>query len=204
MENTFFGIEWVSEIPNPPLVVNLFAGPGCGKSTCASGIFSLLKLNGIKSELVLEFAKDLVREGRTVALEKQYYIWAKQLMRIERCINQVDIVITDSPILLSILYDNMQSPSLSKTILESFNKFNNLNILLERTKPYIKDGRYQNEKEAKDLDNKSKEMLDKFNIPYHIHSGDSKGINEIVYSILLNVFGMKSKSFIMEMVGGPS
>jgi hypothetical protein len=33
-------------------VINLFAGPGCGKSTLAAGIFSLLKFHGVLVELV--------------------------------------------------------------------------------------------------------------------------------------------------------
>jgi broad-specificity NMP kinase len=42
------------------LVVSLFAGPGVGKSTMATGIFSALKFKGIECEYVSEYAKNLV------------------------------------------------------------------------------------------------------------------------------------------------
>ena len=44
------------------LVVNLFAGPGAGKSTGAAYIFSMLKMAGIDTEYVNEYAKDKVWE----------------------------------------------------------------------------------------------------------------------------------------------
>jgi adenylate kinase family enzyme len=38
-------------------VINLFGGPGCGKSTLAARIFSILKLKDISCELINEYAK---------------------------------------------------------------------------------------------------------------------------------------------------
>lgn len=42
------------------LVINLFGVPGAGKSTGAAYIFARLKMLGINTELVTEFAKDKV------------------------------------------------------------------------------------------------------------------------------------------------
>lgn len=42
----------------PTLVVNLFGGPGSGKSTGAAYVFARLKMLGYNAELVTEFAKD--------------------------------------------------------------------------------------------------------------------------------------------------
>lgn len=44
------------------LVVNLFGGPGCGKSTTMARLFADLKTRGLNVEMVSEFAKDLVYE----------------------------------------------------------------------------------------------------------------------------------------------
>lgn len=66
------------------LVVNLFGGPGSGKSTCAAGVFTLLKLSGVNAELVTEYAKDLTWEKRHVTLANQHYIFGKQLQRLKR------------------------------------------------------------------------------------------------------------------------
>ena len=40
-------------------VINLWGGPGCGKSTTAAGLFSIMKMRGHKVELVTEYAKEL-------------------------------------------------------------------------------------------------------------------------------------------------
>ncbi len=45
-------------------VINLWAGPGAGKSTTAAGLFNLMKIRGYNVELVTEFAKEMVYEGR--------------------------------------------------------------------------------------------------------------------------------------------
>ena len=39
------------------IVVNLFGGPGCGKSTTAAWLFNQLKERGINCEYVTEFPK---------------------------------------------------------------------------------------------------------------------------------------------------
>ena len=44
------------------IVINLFAGPGVGKSTTAARVFAELKLKGVNCEMALEFAKDKVWE----------------------------------------------------------------------------------------------------------------------------------------------
>ena len=40
------------------LVINLFGGPGCGKSTTMARLFADLKARGYNVEMVSEFAKD--------------------------------------------------------------------------------------------------------------------------------------------------
>ena len=65
-------------------VINLFGGPGVGKSTTASGLFYEMKKARLEVELVTEYAKDAVWEGRTSLLDDQIYIFAKQQRRISR------------------------------------------------------------------------------------------------------------------------
>lgn len=87
------------------LVVNLFGAPGAGKSTGAAYVFSQLKAAGINAELVTEFAKDKVWEETKAVFDNQAYIFGKQYFRISRLEGKVDVVITDSPILLSAFYN---------------------------------------------------------------------------------------------------
>ena len=59
------------------IVVNLYGGPGSGKSTTAAGIFSELKMLGLNTELVTEYAKDKVWEKHESILDNQIYVFAK-------------------------------------------------------------------------------------------------------------------------------
>lgn len=65
-------------------VINLFAGPGSGKSTTCAGVFSKLKLAGVNCEMALEYAKDKVWEQSFHTLDNQIYIFGKQLHRLWR------------------------------------------------------------------------------------------------------------------------
>ena len=47
------------------IIVNLFAGPGAGKTTCAWEIASELKKRNIQAEYVPEYAKELVWDEKT-------------------------------------------------------------------------------------------------------------------------------------------
>ena len=60
------------------IVVNLFAGPGAGKSTGAAYIFSMLKMAGIDTEYVNEYAKDKVWEDNKEVFKCQFLISGKQ------------------------------------------------------------------------------------------------------------------------------
>lgn len=144
------------------LVVNLFGGPGTGKSTNAALIFGKLKTRGVEAELVHEYAKDLVWEGRhRIFEEAQQYIAAKQQWHVERCFGQVEVVVTDSPLLFPLIYGNLTN-GLSDHIRETFNGWRTYNVFLRRNStihPYVERGRNQTEDEAKQIDQKIYEML---------------------------------------------
>ena len=59
---------------NNTLVINLFGGPGCGKSTTMARIFADLKIQGYNAEMVSEFAKDLVYEQRQETMKDELYL----------------------------------------------------------------------------------------------------------------------------------
>lgn len=136
---------------NATLVTNLFGGPGTGKSTTAAGVFCALKRKGINCELVTEFAKDLVWEKSYNLLPNQIWVFGVQHHRLWRLLGQVDVVVTDAPLLHSILY-NQQSETLNQLVLAEHHKLNNLNIFLKRTKPFVQTGRYHNEEQSQEID----------------------------------------------------
>lgn len=152
-------------------VINLFAGPGVGKSTTRAMVFAHCKINGIKIEETTEYAKDLQYEGNADLLADQLFVLANQNRRLERLKNKVDCVINDSPIILGIAYKlpNYLSTTFNALTFELFNTYDNINLFLERSideNSYQQYGREQTYSEAVELDNKIKKMLDDYQIPY--------------------------------------
>lgn len=165
-------------------VINLFSGPGAGKSTTAAGVFALLKLHGVRSELVTEFAKDLTWEKREHTLNNQYYVWGKQYHKMWRVRFKVLVTVTDAPLMHSVLYSNEEDKTFKKMVYESFNKFNNVNYFIKRVKKYDVAGRSQTREQAEELDYNVTDMLKKYKIKYKTVPGNSEGINIIVSDIL--------------------
>ncbi len=164
------------------IIVNLFAGPGAGKSTGAAFIFSSLKMLGIDSEYVSEFAKDKVWEKNDEVFKNQFYITGKQSFKISRCFGKVDVIITDSPIALGALYAPIEQPMLRAACLEEFEKYHryNFNVFINRVKEYNPNGRHQNEDEAKKIDENTKKFLTENDIPFICVNGDKEGYEEVV------------------------
>jgi tRNA uridine 5-carbamoylmethylation protein Kti12 len=143
------------------LVINLFAGPGAGKSTTAAGLFYTMKKEGMSVELVTEYAKDRVWEEHSSVFEDQLYLLAKQNRRLKRLQGKVDYIVTDSPLLLGQYYASEEDRIAVKWITDwAFNKYNNLNIFLRRTKPYVSVGRNQNYEEALKADQGIKKIIE--------------------------------------------
>lgn len=172
------------------LVINLFAGPGTGKSTTMAYIFSKLKYEGINCEMAPEYAKEVVwtdvNESKQLPgrLTDQIYIFGKQQNRIRRLNNKVQVVITDCPILLSLLYGKDKSDTFKQLVKETHNEFNNINIFLTRSKKYNPSGRLQNEEKAKELDSEIIDLLFENKIFTRVEYGTQEGGDNIVKLIL--------------------
>lgn len=148
------------------LVVNLFAGPGAGKTTCAWEIASELKKRGIVTEYVPEYAKELVWDEDYETLANQEHIFEEQAHRINRLIGKVDVVVTDSPIILSEIYGQNNSNNFRQRIWHEYDSHANFNLFINRGKSFEKEGRLQNLQESIQLDNKIKNLLDEHSIYY--------------------------------------
>lgn len=142
------------------LIVNLYGGPGSGKSTTAASAFSLLKGRGRKVELVTEAAKDLTYE-KSPLLGNNLHILSEQYRRLSRLRGKVDVVLNDSPLLLSLAYVGypIVGPHFTGLVAQLYRSFNNLDIFVKRVKPYAPYGRNQSEDEAKELDKTIADIL---------------------------------------------
>lgn len=166
------------------IFINLFGGPGIGKSTLCAMIFSDLKTRNIDCEMALEYAKDVIWDESFKKLSNQIYIFGKQHNRIHRLKGKVDVVITDSPLLNSIIYDDSYNQHLRDLVLTEFNKLNTLNYYVERVFDYEENGRVQNYEQALEKDKMYKELLDNNNISYKSIKPSVMDISLIIESIL--------------------
>ncbi len=171
------------------IVVNLFAGPGAGKTTCAWEIASELKKKGIETEYVSEYAKELVWDNRLDlldgSLEHQKILYSEQLRRVQRLIGKVEVVVTDSPPLLSLMYLKEKAPEFERTVLSDFAKNRNFNLFINRSKEYQQTGRIQNAQESKEIDRKIIDFLDSNHIYYGTYY--HKTVNVLIDNIIKNL-----------------
>ena len=160
------------------LIINFFGGPGIGKSTQASGLFTEMKRHHMDVELTYEFPKVVAWEENYSAVKDQFYITANQHRNISRLYGKVKYIIVDSPIILGMVYKERYSAkpeypamfydeSFDNFVVNLFKKYNSLNILLTRNdETYDENGRFQNLQESKEIDEDIKSKLINNDIPF--------------------------------------
>lgn len=169
-------------------VINLYGGPGCGKSTTASGLFHFMKREGLSVELVQEYVKEWAWQGRTPTALDQPHFFGEQSQREARLYNKVKFVVTDSPLWLSAVYGD---PSLKMAdLVSAFTQLavntgvKHLHFILNRTKDYNASGRFQTETEAVQLDNKIIDVLRSNCIPTEFVSvPDYEKVDDILFKL---------------------
>lgn len=166
-----------------PLIINMFGGPGVGKTTLMVATFAYLKIKKFNCEMSSEFAKELSWEERKIALSNSIYIFGEQQYRLYRLKDKVDIIVTDCPLLLSYCYNEIYKFSSNKylgsAILEEFNNYDNLNFFINRVNKYRKEGRNEDYELALKIDNKLKNILNDNKIKYVNIDGDISSIDKI-------------------------
>ena len=170
--------------------INLFGGPGLGKSTTASGLFYEMKLNNYKVEFITEYAKELTYGNDYTKLADQLHILGEQHHRMFRLRDKVDYIIHDSPFVMGIVYlsDDPHLPKelYKELIVTMFKSYNNLNILLTRNleKEYQEYGRSQSLDEAIEKDREIRQMLIDSNIHFvELKSHTDETISDIIEMI---------------------
>lgn len=160
-------------------IINLYGGPGTGKSTSAAYLYYLLKKQGANVELVREYVKDWAWEKRTINTYDQIYFLGKQVRRESMLYGKVDYIVTDSPVMMNLYYaqkyctlslaEGIRSATLSFYRQAAEDGHKHIHVFLKRTKPYVGEGRYQSELEAKEMDNEIKRLLEDLRTPL-LHS----------------------------------
>lgn len=149
-------------------VINLFGGPGAGKSTLAAAVYYKLKMRGLKAELVREYVKDWAWSNRKIGQYDQIYITGKQANKETQLYGKVDYIVTDSPLLISPFYQQYYSdvdivgPAVFALL--RYAKGNGVeyyNFFVRRNKEYMNEGRYETKEQAIAIDEAMKKFLDR-------------------------------------------
>lgn len=166
-------------------ILNLHGGPSSGKSTMAAQVFAFLKRHDIMTELVGEFAKELIYAGSEAQLINQVYIMGNQYKKLKDLERYgATLAISDSPLLMQRIYckgkayENEIVPLLTK--LDS--EFSSINVFVKRVKKYQTFGRVHTEEESDYL---SKEIWDSMEGNFHyVINGDTDGADKLAYDVL--------------------
>jgi 2-phosphoglycerate kinase len=178
-------------------IINLFAGPGAGKSTIASGLMYELKKQHISADNPYEFPKNLAWDENMGAIKDQFYITANQHRNIVRSYGKVDFVVCDSPILFALVYkekykkegdfiSSLYGKEFNAFIFNLFNRYDNINYFLERNLNSSYDGgeRFQTLEESKMIDKEIKDMLNSYGVNYESIYVDDKTVRKIINQII--------------------
>ena len=100
-----------------------------------------------------------------------------------RVADKVDVIITDSPLILSAVYneDPVLGDSFNATVLSVFNSYDNMNILLTRQHSYKNEGRIHDEAAAAVVRKHLTDKLIEYNIPFRKLTA-----NSIYYDMLID------------------
>jgi hypothetical protein len=174
-------------------IINLFGGPGIGKSSIAAGLVYKLKRKHITCDAPYEFPKALAWDNNGVAIKDQLYVIANQHRGIAKSYGKVDYIIVDSPILLSLVYKNYYNDSQTypsslygkefDDLIVSMNSFySNVNIVLKRNMGGVhnEEERYQNLEDSIRLDDAIVSKLDEYKIPYIEVDVNKTTVNKIL------------------------
>lgn len=140
--------------------VCFFGEPCAGKSTVSAYIYSLLSKDGYNVELIREQAKKIAVKKQEIKRYDQLNLLSQQIQEeLVFLNNDTDIIVTDCSPLLNAFYAEYYNLGFSKQYIEiakTFEKdYKTINILLNNSdnKAYKKIGRYEDEKEAKNIKN---------------------------------------------------
>jgi len=171
-------------------LINLFGGPGIGKSSIAAGLFYKLKKKHVSCNNPYEFPKVLAWDKNNEAIKDQLYVVANQHRGIAQSYGKVDYIIVDSPILFSTVYHGYYTKdypvefygdTFHKFVVDLHKKYDNINILLDRAESdYQSEERFQDIDQSLELDRLIKESLIKYDEPFHTVKVGKNTVKEIL------------------------
>lgn len=174
------------------VVVNLFGGPGSGKSTTAAAVFAELKMRGRNVELVTEYVKKWAWRGIKPGVFDQVYFFGKQAHAESILYGKVEAIITDSPLLLAAYYEDHFQPDwqvVRPAVFQFLKKTGEAGVIrknywLTRKKAYNPAGRYQTEGEAREIDQEMDSWLVSNRVPFEDIAVDDRKRANLIASLV--------------------
>lgn len=178
------------------LIVNVYGGPGCGKSTRINYIASILKLNGIPCEVCPEFAKDEIHRGCADNLKDQKYIFGNQQHLLKKLTEIYPIIINDGTLMNCIMYDLSGDKEFHNVIYKTYKEYENLNYFIERRNDiqFVQEGRVHDYNESIKKDKEILNILTEYKESYEIFNL-KKIINDILEWYNKNVKEIDKNNF---------
>lgn len=168
------------------VVVNCFAGPDAGKSIAAMELASTLGRMNVSAAYVTGYAKELMWNdpGNPLldgSVESQKTLLQVQNQRLLRLQGRVDIVVTDSPLMLCGIYAAAPDSALDELVMDAHNSYNNYNLLITRDNSYLTARHTQELQKNTALDEKVADYIEKKDISVFAYSPDT--VQEIAQDI---------------------
>jgi nicotinamide riboside kinase len=162
------------------LLINFTGGPGSGKSTMAAGLFHRLKTRKWNVELVTEYTKELILTDDTWSLSDELVVFSEKYRRIKK-LERVDIVITDSALVNSVVYGDTQFGPAAGAFYEAVARsFDSLYFAVTRVVPYVPLGRMPDEDEAEKSGRTILSHVERMGEPMWEVQGNDEGLPGLV------------------------
>ena len=174
----------VKGIAPKTLVVNLYSGPGAGKSTTMAGVFHALKCLDVNCEMGHEFAKEKVWDESYAVLRDQIYVFAKQLHSLRRLDGKVDVIVTDSPLLLSLIYGKAEPVEFRDLVCRMNSGFRSVDFLLRRHKKFNHIGRIHTLEQSAEIDEEIAGLLRCHGIKHEVIDADVNAVSTIIKKVM--------------------
>ena len=104
--------------------------------------------------------------------ENQSALVTEQTRRIERLVGKVSVIVTDSPILLGLIYQKEPYQELEQFAFDKYSAMNNFNLFIKRGNDpaFEQAGRIHTKEQSVSIDEKIRSFLDDHNIFYGTYS----------------------------------
>lgn len=160
------------------LVVQMFGGPGAGKTALALAVAAQLKMAhpSVVSEFASEATKEFVWENRESAMKNRLLILGEQSFRLSRLDPAVQVAVTDSPVLLNAVYGAREGwpRSYADLCLHAHRAYPSINVMVRRPEGAVYEpaGRREDEETARALDAATAACLEEAGVEFVCGSPD--------------------------------